>query len=143
MPSRASFATGRYVHQIGFWDNGMPYDGSVPGWGHRLIDAGHRVASIGKLHYRSSDDDNGFAEEILPLHVVDGVGDLLGMLRRPPPGAAARACSPPTPARASRPISHYDRRSATPRPTGSSGAPRRRRTSPGCCSSRSSARTSR
>ncbi len=30
VPSRASFATGRYVHQIGFWDNGNPYDGSVP-----------------------------------------------------------------------------------------------------------------
>ncbi len=28
VPSRASFATGRYVHQIGFWDNGSPYDGA-------------------------------------------------------------------------------------------------------------------
>src|SRR5688572_11687666 len=62
VPSRASFATGRHVHQIGFWDNGMPYDGSVREWSHHLIDAGHPVVSIGKLHYRSSEDENGFSE---------------------------------------------------------------------------------
>jgi choline-sulfatase len=85
VPSRASFATGHYVHTVRFWDNGMPYDGSVRGWGHRLIDTGHRSVSIGKLHYRSAADPNGFDAEIMPLHVVDGVGDLLGMLRRPAP----------------------------------------------------------
>ncbi len=81
VPSRASFATGRYVHQIRFWDNGIPYDGSVPSWGHRLIAAGHRSISIGKLHYRSTADANGFDREVMPLHVVDGVGDLSGMIR--------------------------------------------------------------
>lgn len=34
--------------------------------------------SIGKLHFRSSDDDNGFTEEILPMHVIEGKGDLGG-----------------------------------------------------------------
>ena len=87
VPSRASFATGRYVHQIRFWDNAFPYDGGVPSWGHRLIAAGHRSVSIGKLHYRSIEDDNGFDEEVMPLHVVDGVGDLLGMIRDDLPGA--------------------------------------------------------
>jgi choline-sulfatase len=81
VPSRACFATGRYIHQIRFWDNAIPYDGSVPSWGHRLIANGHRSVSIGKLHYRSTQDDNGFDEEIMPLHVVDGVGDLLGLIR--------------------------------------------------------------
>jgi choline-sulfatase len=81
VPSRASFATGRYVHEIGFWDNAHPYDGSVTGWGHRLIAAGHQVVSIGKLHYRREGDPNGFSREIMPLHVVDGVGDLLGSIR--------------------------------------------------------------
>ncbi|HEX4260881.1 MAG TPA: sulfatase-like hydrolase/transferase [Acetobacteraceae bacterium] len=81
VPSRASFAAGRYVHQIRFWDNGIPYDGSVPSWGHRLIAAGHRSISIGKLHYRSTADANGFDREVMPLHVVDGVGDLSGMIR--------------------------------------------------------------
>jgi choline-sulfatase len=85
VPSRASFATGRYVHQIRFWDNAIAYDGSVPAWGHRLMEAGSRVTSIGKLHYRDARDPNGFDEEIIPLHVVDGVGDLLGLIREDMP----------------------------------------------------------
>jgi choline-sulfatase len=92
VPSRASFATGRYVHQVRFWDNAIPYDGSVPSWGHRLGEHGHRATSIGKLHFRSAEDRNGFAEEIMPLHVVDGLGDLLGLIREdtPPRKAALR-----------------------------------------------------
>src|SRR4051812_18672156 len=85
VPSRASFHTGRYPHQIRFWDNATPYDGSVPSWGHRLTQSGHRASSIGKLHFRSTEDDNGFSEEIMPLHVVDGEGDPLGLIRRPLP----------------------------------------------------------
>ena len=85
VPSRASFATGRYVHEIGTWDNAIPYTGTPPSWGHRLHDTGHRCDSIGKLHYRGSDDPNGFDNEILPLHVLNGEGDVQGMLRRPPP----------------------------------------------------------
>ncbi len=85
VPSRAALATGRYVHQIRFWDNAIAYDGSVPSWHHRLRDAGHEVTSIGKLHFRSADDDNGFSEEIMPLHIVDGVGDPMGWLRDPLP----------------------------------------------------------
>jgi choline-sulfatase len=85
VPSRASFHTGRYVHDIGFWDNANPYDGSVPSWAHRLRAAGHRVDSIGKLHFRRAEDDNGFSKEHMPLHVVDGIGDPIGMLRDPPP----------------------------------------------------------
>jgi choline-sulfatase len=83
VPARASLATGRYVHELGFWDNGIPYDGSVPSWHHRLKQAGHEVVSIGKLHFRSLDDDNGFSQEVMPLHVVDGVGDPTGWLREP------------------------------------------------------------
>jgi choline-sulfatase len=85
VPSRASFATGRHVHDIGYWDNGFPYDGTPRGWGHHLIDRGHDVVSIGKLHYRSTDDPNGFSEELLPLHVLEGRGDVQGMIRNPPP----------------------------------------------------------
>jgi len=81
VPARASFATGRYPHQTGHWDNATPYRGEVPSWGHRLMEQGHRCVSIGKLHYRSSDDPNGFDEEIVPLHVLDGVGDLYGLIR--------------------------------------------------------------
>ncbi len=85
VPARASLATGRHVHQIGNWSSAEPYKGDVPGWGHRLIGDGHRVVSIGKLHYRDSGDPNGFEPEILPLHVVDGVGWMTALLRRDPP----------------------------------------------------------
>lgn len=89
VPARASFATGRYVHDCGYWDNADPYDGAVPSWGHRLIAQGHRCLSIGKLHYRSVEDDNGFDEEKIPLHVVGGHGDLIGLVRDNAPERAA------------------------------------------------------
>ncbi len=85
VPSRASLATGRPAHEVSSWGNGHPYNGDTPGWAHRLVDAGHKVTSIGKLHYRDSRDSNGFDEEILPMHVPDGVGDLLGLIRENPP----------------------------------------------------------
>ncbi len=81
VPARASLATGRYVHEIGYWDNAIAYDGHIPGWGHRLQQARHRVTSIGKLHYRNETDPTGFDEQIIPMHVVDGIGDLLGSVR--------------------------------------------------------------
>lgn len=81
VPARASFATGRYVHDIGYWDNARPYEGSVPSWGHRLSHHGHSVESIGKLHFRSEQDPTGFDQQHLPMHVVGGAGDLLGSLR--------------------------------------------------------------
>src|SRR5258706_368920 len=81
VPARASFATGQYVHEIRYWDNAIAYDGRVPSWGHRLMEQDHRVTSIGKLHYVDSDARrNGFDEEILPLHIVNRVGDLLGLI---------------------------------------------------------------
>jgi choline-sulfatase len=91
VPSRASFATGRYVHEIGYWDNAFPYTGSPPSFGHRLHEHGHRCDSIGKLHYRGSDDPNGFDNEILPLHVLNGNGDIQGMLRQDPPKRSSTA----------------------------------------------------
>lgn len=81
IPARAAFATGKYIHQIGFWDNADPYDGSIPSWHHRLRNAGHRVVSIGKLHFRGDQDDCGFSQTIVPMHVVEGKGDLLGLIR--------------------------------------------------------------
>ena len=78
VPARAAFAAGKYVHQIGFWDNADAYDGSVPSWHHRLRERGHCVVSIGKLHFRGhAGDDNGFSEEIIPMNIVEGKGDLI------------------------------------------------------------------
>ncbi len=81
VPARASFATGKYLHQVGFWDNADPYDGSVESWHHRVRAAGLEAVAIGKLHYRSADEDHGFTREILPMNVVENKGDLMGLVR--------------------------------------------------------------
>ncbi|GAP37825.1 sulfatase-like hydrolase/transferase [Piscinibacter sakaiensis] len=81
VPARAAFAIGKYIHQIGFWDNADAYDGSVPTWHHVLRDGGHEVVSIGKLHFRASDEDHGFSEEQVPMHILGGKGDLMGLVR--------------------------------------------------------------
>ena len=91
VPTRASIACGDHVHNIGYWDSATPYDGRVRSWMRQLRDAGVEVASIGKLHFRSSDDDNGFSEEILPMHVVGGVGWAIGLLRDDPPAYQSAA----------------------------------------------------
>ncbi len=80
-PARASLATGLYPHQTGYWDNAIVYDGRIESWMHRLRDAGHTVVSIGKLHFRSTDDDNGFGDEIEPMHILDGRGGVRMLLR--------------------------------------------------------------
>ena len=41
VPARAAFALGKYVHQVGYWDNGDPYEGAVPSWHHALRARGH------------------------------------------------------------------------------------------------------
>ena len=91
VPTRAALACGDYVHRTGFWDSATPYDGSAATWMHRVRDAGHEMVSIGKLHFHSGEDDNGFSEEILPMHVVGGVGWMAALLRKDPPAFDAAA----------------------------------------------------
>jgi choline-sulfatase len=81
VPARACFATGKYTCNNGYWDNAHPYEGTVRGWGHELIDLGHRVESIGKLHYQDENNEDGFSEHHIPLNVVDGTGDPQSSLR--------------------------------------------------------------
>ena len=81
VPARASIATGKYVHEHRCWANAIPYSGQIDSWHHTLRASGHRTTSIGKLHFRSDKDDNGFTEEIKPLHVKDGKGWIHGLLR--------------------------------------------------------------
>jgi choline-sulfatase len=78
-------ATVRYVHQIGHWDNAFPYHGATPSWHHRLREQDVYVASIGKLHFRCNEDDNGFHEEIDPMHVAEGIGEVISCLRERAP----------------------------------------------------------
>lgn len=82
VPARASFATGQPVHVTRMWDNAMPYDGSLPGWGHALQSGGIPVESIGKLHYRAPEDPAGFDIEHLPMMVADGVGMVWASIRK-------------------------------------------------------------
>lgn len=81
VPARAALACGDYVHKTRFWDSATPYNGSVRSWMQDIRDTGIDVTSIGKLHFRSGDDDNGFSQEILPMHVFNGVGWPIGLLR--------------------------------------------------------------
>ena len=83
VPARASFATGRHVHELGCWDNAHPYTGQVEGWGHALQRAGCRVLSIGKLHYRDEADPTGFDTQVRPMHIVGGKGDVFGSIKDP------------------------------------------------------------
>lgn len=94
VPARASIATGRYVHELENWDNAAPYVGGVPSWGHMLTASGHSVTTIGKLHFRSDEDDTGYPDQRIPMHVHRG-GDLRGVALRsqgrlPDPGSGIR-----------------------------------------------------
>jgi len=81
VPARAAFASGRYVHQTGHWDNASPYKGTPRGWGHQLQDAGIPVESIGKLHYRDPHDPSGFDRLHIPMMVQDGIGMIWASIR--------------------------------------------------------------
>jgi choline-sulfatase len=81
VPARASMAAGEYVYKTRCWSNAQAYQGEPKSWGHRLQAQGHRVDSIGKLHYRGKEFDNGFDNEILPLYIQNGVGWIKGLLR--------------------------------------------------------------
>lgn len=82
VPSRASFAAGRYVHDLATWDNASPYEGIPPSWGARLAEAGHPVTTIGKLDFRGGEYPDGFADQRLAKQRGEK-GDLLGLFRDP------------------------------------------------------------
>jgi len=56
-PSRASFATGQYVHEIGAWDNARPYHGQARSWGEHLHEHGVETAVIGRKHFEPYAED--------------------------------------------------------------------------------------
>lgn len=109
VPARAALATGRHVHQCGNWDSATPYDGSASSWMHEVRAAGMHAASIGKLHFRSQEDDNGFSEEIKPMHVVGGTGWTIGLLRENPPPYTSAAELAEDVGRGSSSYTDYDR----------------------------------
>ncbi len=79
-PGRASFVTGRYVHEIGAWDNAASYDGSDPTWGDHFDREGIHTASVGKLDFQPGVE--GFAEQLEPGYRSSP--DVNGLEREPP-----------------------------------------------------------
>ena len=113
-------------------------------WHHLLRERGHRVVSIGKLHFRLTGEDHGFSEEQIPMHIYEGKGDLHGAdPRRHAATRQLRRRWPRWPGRASRPTPSTTRTSARVRRFGCASRAPQGETSLGCCSSLSSRRTSR
>ena len=85
VPSRASFQTGRYVHDIRFWDNAIAYDGSVPSWAHRL--KARAIASIRSASCTSAAPTTTTASPRSTCRCTSSRASAIpiGMLRDPPP----------------------------------------------------------
>lgn len=66
VPSRASFVTGRYVHEIGCYDNAAWYTGTPRSWGHYLTENDVSVTTIGKLHFEVEGSGFDDAREVYP-----------------------------------------------------------------------------
>lgn len=81
LPSRASFTIGDYASRHGYWDNAFPYGGETKGFGHRLVESGIPVTTIGKLHYKDTDPATGFPDQRIPLNAKDGIGDVYSASR--------------------------------------------------------------
>ena len=80
-PSRASVATGQYVHEIEYWDNATPYDGRIKSWGHHFNERDIDVTTVGKLDFVPEVDD-GFSDQRVPAHRE--TPDVHGLHRDPP-----------------------------------------------------------
>lgn len=86
VPARASLATGLHVFEHGCWSSAEPYHGQHESWMHRVRDAGVDVVSVGKLHFRDSDADHGFTQELDAMYLAnDGKGWPQGLVRDPMP----------------------------------------------------------
>ncbi|MBI3974269.1 MAG: sulfatase-like hydrolase/transferase [Chloroflexi bacterium] len=65
VPSRLSLLSGRYVHQIGAWDNGTVPSADFTTWGHYLGAAGYETVLCGRTHWNGSDRLHGFERRLV------------------------------------------------------------------------------
>jgi choline-sulfatase len=64
LPSRMSFMTGRYIHQIGAYDNASPLPSDAVTWAHMLRAVGYDVVLAGKQHFCGPDQLHGFRAQL-------------------------------------------------------------------------------
>ena len=64
-PSRQSFLTGRYPHQIGCWDNGSTLASDIPTFAHALGLAGYETVLDGRAHWIGPDQRHGYEERLV------------------------------------------------------------------------------
>jgi choline-sulfatase len=65
VPARAALFSGRYVHEIGIWDNTRAYNGMPSSWGHYFRDNGVSLTTLGSVDF-APDVDCGIEQELLP-----------------------------------------------------------------------------
>jgi choline-sulfatase len=61
-PSRMSFLTGKYVHEIGTWNNNFPLDPEEMTWARQLDQAGVQTTLLGKMDFCGEYQDGGFSD---------------------------------------------------------------------------------
>jgi len=136
IPARAGFACGKYIHQIGFWDNATPTTARFRPGTTSCASAG--TGGLGRKaalpHRRRG---HGFSEELIPMHIYEGKGDLLGLIRddMPPRGNSKKMAAMAGPGESS--YTSTTRRSARRRRSGCAKEGVKRAAKPGCCSCRS------
>lgn len=64
VPSRASFLTGRYAHEIGVWDNSDRIRGEFPTFGSYFEAAGYDTLLCGRTHLMGADRLHGFGRRL-------------------------------------------------------------------------------
>ena len=64
LPSRMSFMTGRYINQIGAYDNASPLPSDTVTWAHMLRAVGYDVTLSGKQHFVGPDQLHGFNRQL-------------------------------------------------------------------------------
>ncbi len=78
VPSRASFMSGRYVHDLEVWDNANTLRTDQITWAHRLNSLGYDTALCGKMHFVGPDQMHGFKYRL--LEDIHGGGTTTGRL---------------------------------------------------------------
>ena len=64
-PSRQSFLTGLYPHQISCWTNNSALPSDIPTYAHALTMAGYEVVLDGRAHFRGPDQRHGFEKRLV------------------------------------------------------------------------------